>query len=249
MAPPPPPQQNQSKAGTFNMTMKEAVQNPSIVVGTLSVNFIYVKVLIDSGAKNSFIYEEFVVKLCWEVQWLGETLIIKLANNYQVHVNQVCQNCVIKIAGHHFSADLIPFRLGNFDVILGMDWLAGHNAQIYYANKKVNLRTANNARVVFRGKKQNKKFLTMMQTKQFLRQGCKAYLAYVLDVNKKGPRSEDISVVCEFPNVFPDEFLGLSPDCEIEFTIDLVPGMLLETQPLEHFSVQLAIECLHGSQL
>ncbi|XP_074328151.1 uncharacterized protein LOC141666044 [Apium graveolens] len=181
MAPPPTPQQNQSKARTFNMTVKEAVQNPSVVAGSLSVNSVNAKVLIDSRATRSFISKEFVDKLCYEVQWLGETLIIKLANDDQVPVDRVCPKSV-------------------------------HNAQIDCVNKKVNLRTADDVTVIFRGERQNKKILTMMQTKRLLRQGCKAYLAYVLDVNKEGPRIEDIPVVCKFPDVFPDELLGLPPD-------------------------------------
>ena len=32
----------------------------------------------------------------------------------------------------------------------------------------------------------------------------------------------DIPVVCEFPNVFPDELLGLPHDRDIEFKIELV---------------------------
>lgn len=48
-----------------------------------------------------------------------------------------------------------------------------------------------------------------MQIKQLLRQGCQAYLAYVLDTNKESPKIEDIPIVCEFPYVFPDELPGL----------------------------------------
>ncbi|XP_074352099.1 uncharacterized protein LOC141691261 [Apium graveolens] len=139
MAPSPPPQKNQSKARTFNMTMKEAVQNLSVMAGTQPVNSINAKVLIDSGATRSLISEEFVDKLCCEIQWLGETLIIKLVNDDQVFVDRVCPECDIEIAGHHFSVDLIPFKLGESNVILGIDWLTVHNAQIDCANKKVNL--------------------------------------------------------------------------------------------------------------
>ena len=32
-------------------------------------------------------------------------------------------------------------------------------------------------------------------------------------------------MVCEFPNIFPDELSGLSPDRDVEFKIELVPGM------------------------
>jgi len=34
----------------------------------------------------------------------------------------------------------------------------------------------------------------------------------------------DIPVVCEFPDVFPEELPGLPPDREVEFKIELVPG-------------------------
>ena len=35
---------------------------------------------------------------------------------------------------------------------------------------------------------------------------------------------EDIPVVCEFPDVFPDDLPGLSPDRDVEFKIELLPG-------------------------
>ncbi|KAL0556637.1 hypothetical protein IC582_005151 [Cucumis melo] len=43
---------------------------------------------------------------------------------------------------------------------------------------------------------------------------------------------EDIPVVREFPNVFPEELLRLPPDREIEFSIDLVPGTAPISQAL-----------------
>ncbi|GKG46376.1 hypothetical protein Tco_0501222 [Tanacetum coccineum] len=37
---------------------------------------------------------------------------------------------------------------------------------------------------------------------------------------------DDIRVVQDFPEVFPDDLSGLPPVREIEFRIDLIPGML-----------------------
>jgi hypothetical protein len=34
----------------------------------------------------------------------------------------------------------------------------------------------------------------------------------------------DIPVVCEFPDVFLDDLLGLPPDHDVEFKIELLPG-------------------------
>ena len=63
-----------------------------------------------------------------------------------------------------------------------------------------------------------------MQAKKLLRQGCEAYLAHVVDTHKTTPKLEEIRVVNEFPEVFPEELHGLPPDREIEFAIELAPG-------------------------
>ncbi|XP_074376952.1 uncharacterized protein LOC141718465 [Apium graveolens] len=55
-------------------------------------------------------------------------------------------------------------------------------------------------------------------------EGCEAYLAHVKDVEEESLKIEDIPVVNEFPDVFPDELPGLRPDREIEFMFDLAPG-------------------------
>ncbi|XP_074363402.1 uncharacterized protein LOC141703912 [Apium graveolens] len=55
LALPLPPQHNQPRARNFTMTMKEAIQSPSVIAGTLFVNSVDAKVLIDSGGTRSFI--------------------------------------------------------------------------------------------------------------------------------------------------------------------------------------------------
>ncbi|KAL8115489.1 hypothetical protein AgCh_022113 [Apium graveolens] len=62
------------------------------------------------------------------------------------------------------------------------------------------------------------------------------YIAYVLDTEKGSPKIEDIPVVCEFLDVFPDELLGLPPDREIEFMIDLASG----TEPVSKAPYRMA---------
>ena len=41
---------------------------------------------------------------------------------------------------------------------------------------------------------------------------------------KASPDLTPIPVVCEFPNVFPEDLPGLPPDREVEFSIELEPG-------------------------
>ena len=57
-----------------------------------------------------------------------------------------------------------------------------------------------------------------------LKKGCDGYLAYVVDTKKEELRMEDIPVVCEFSDIFPEKLSGVPPEPEIDFEINLVPG-------------------------
>ena len=58
-----------------------------------------------------------------------------------------------------------------------------------------------------------------------LDKGCTGFLAHVVDTKQTGSQKlEEVRVVCNYPEVFPDELPGLAPDREIEFTIEVVPG-------------------------
>ena len=35
---------------------------------------------------------------------------------------------------------------------------------------------------------------------------------------------EEVPIVCEYPNVFPEELPGMPPNQDVEFVIDLLPG-------------------------
>ncbi|XP_040930624.1 uncharacterized protein [Gossypium hirsutum] len=65
---------------------------------------------------------------------------------------------------------------------------------------------------------------TKYDVQRLIRKGNEVFLAYVLDTRGSKPKLEQLSVVNEFPDVFPEEFLGLPPDREVEFVIDVVPG-------------------------
>ncbi|KAK1384047.1 hypothetical protein POM88_021782 [Heracleum sosnowskyi] len=220
----PPAVDVQPLARTYNMSMREAVRDSDVVAGTLLVNSVNAKVLIDSGATKSFISETFARKLNCLMEPLNGVLSVEIANQDRIPVSSYCPRCEIEILGSRFYADLLPFKLGEFDVILGMDWLTDYDARIDCKDKRVTLVTPEKKELIFKGEKQTKKFLTMIQTKRLLKQGCEAYLAYVIDTEKEVSKIEDISVVREFPDVFPEELPGLPPNREIEFAIYLTPG-------------------------
>ncbi|XP_074337032.1 uncharacterized protein LOC141674208 [Apium graveolens] len=151
--PPPPAPQVQPRAQTFNMMMKDDVQDSDVIAGTLIVNSLDAKVLMDSGATKSFISKNFIDKLNCATQPLEPNLVIEVANQDRVSVDKICPSCDIEIEGRNFFANLIPFKLGEFDIFLSMDWLADHDAQIEYKSKKVRMKSKDNNEVIFRGRK------------------------------------------------------------------------------------------------
>ena len=56
-----------------------------------------------------------------------------------------------------------------------------------------------------------------------MRQGCQGFLATVISEDKMR-KIENIEVVREYPDVFPEDLPGLPPDREVDFSINLLPG-------------------------
>src|SRR5256714_6433584 len=57
-----------------------------------------------------------------------------------------------------------------------------------------------------------------------IQRGYEAYLAHVIDTREQSTRVEDIPVVREFQDIFPEELSGLPPDREVDMSIEVVPG-------------------------
>ena len=64
------PAATQPKARTFNMTIKDAIKDSYVVAGTLPINSVNAKVLIDFGTTKSFIWHDFALKLYCNIEML-----------------------------------------------------------------------------------------------------------------------------------------------------------------------------------
>ena len=65
-----------------------------------------------------------------------------------------------------------------------------------------------------------------MQLKKLCRKIFQLYAAHILEpTGDETPRLEEYHVLQEFKDVFLDEIPGLPPKRDIDFTIDLVPGV------------------------
>ena len=118
----------------------------------------------------------------------------------------------------------------DFDIVLGMDWLSRHRATLDCYKKEVRLVWPEEPCVIFRGIRREiaPSLIDAMTASKMLRKGCQGYLAFVVDRRQEGTRLEDIPIVKEFPDAFPDDISGLLLDKAIELVIELIPG----TEPI-----------------
>nr|GEY20537.1 reverse transcriptase domain-containing protein [Tanacetum cinerariifolium] len=107
-------------------------------------------------------------------------------------------NVFTGLLGHPFNIDLMPVELGSFDVIIGMDWLAKYHVLIVCDEKK------------------------------YIQKRCQVFLAQVTskkaEDKSEEKRLEDVPIIQEFLEFFPEDLPGLPPTRQVEFQIDLVPG-------------------------
>ncbi|GJS06616.1 putative reverse transcriptase domain-containing protein [Tanacetum coccineum] len=64
---------------------------------------------------------------------------IEIASGKLVEFDKVIKGCKLEIEGYMFDINLIPFGSGSFDVIIGIDWLSGHKAEIICHEKVVRI--------------------------------------------------------------------------------------------------------------
>ena len=123
----------------FNINMNQAQANNDVVNGTFLINQRYASILFDSGADRSFVSLEFESLLDKPRSNLGEPITVEVANGEPIELKSIIRDCALDLKGHLFPVDLIPMHLGSFDVILGMDWLALHHAEILCFEKSIRI--------------------------------------------------------------------------------------------------------------
>ena len=157
-------------------------------------------------------------------------MVVSVPNGDTMISERIVTGSRLVIQNKDFPAYLIVLGIHDFDIVLGMDWLSKHRATLDFYKKEVRLVRLEEPDVIFRGIRREiaPSLINAMTASKILRKGCQGYLEFVVDRRQEGTRLEDIPIVKEFPDVFPDDISGLSPDREVEFTIDLIPG----TEPI-----------------
>eukprot|EP00253_Pinus_taeda_P016566 PITA_16566 len=138
------------------------------------------------------------------------------------------KDCSLTIAGESVVADLNVLPLGSYDVLIGMDWLERHWSLVDCKTKVIYYKNQNGHKKELQGIQLPVQIrpITATQLAKCIRKGCQMYAIQVGFADSKGKAAtlDNIPVVQEFTDVFPEEIPGLPPKINIDFTIELIPG-------------------------
>jgi hypothetical protein len=185
-------------------TIDDILEGEPMTAGMFSINNHPVVILFDSGSPHSFINQAFARKY--------EQNIVELECAYRISsaradllTNQIVRGITLNIADRQYKLNLIVMPRLVLGVIMGMNWINKMGVVIDVGGRSSSLKES-----VGEGTFQ----VVLPQRIDLASMTCAVQTTLLAK----------IPVVCEFPNVFPDELPGHPPNREIEFAIELIPG-------------------------
>jgi hypothetical protein len=185
-------------------TIEDVPKGERILAGTFSLNGHPIVILFDSGTSHDFISKACTQKCQLVIEHMSTPYMI-LTPGGNVITKQLVINARLNLGGKVYKTHMIVLDGQCIDVILGMNWMRDHKALLDTASRTVQLDSLDHGVVV-------------LQLSSPLSTTPSLYHA-------TDQKLEDIRVACEFLDVFPEDLPDMPPDWDVEFTIELQPGM------------------------
>ncbi|KAL4279073.1 hypothetical protein GQ457_03G013180 [Hibiscus cannabinus] len=186
---------------------REDRDEPDVIVGTFTVRSLPYFALIDVGSTYSCVASSVSVRLGVTSEKTGHGVTVLSPLGHSVSVNRIFRRCPLEIQDEVFPADLMELPFGEFDLILGMDWLTEHQANLDCPTRKATLKIVSGKDVVLTGTRRG--FMTnvilVLAAGRKIEKGCEAFLAFILDAKKFDSDLSNIQTVQDFPKVFSEE--------------------------------------------
>jgi hypothetical protein len=182
-----------------HMTSEEAQQAPNVVLGMFLASSHPATILFDSGASHSFISSSFVAKHSLPIASMKHTILL-ISPGGEMRTKHICLAVSITIRGVDIPSNLILLDSKGIDITLSMEWLSKYDGVIQCARKAVKL---------------TKKDITSVEFVAMVQSGPDSKLNQTQAI-----ALEDIRVVQDYPDVFPEELSGMPRDHDIEFLIE-----------------------------
>jgi hypothetical protein len=194
----------QVRQGRVNLTtLSELPEGTPIMMVTFSINHQPVIILLDSGATHSFISSKCGTKVGLNFYPTKQAYTIATPGG-KIASNQIYRKVLIQLGSNLIKTDLLLLDLEGMDVLLGMDWMTRHRVSLDISSQTVEIDSPNHETTIL--------YLPQRE--------CINSCAYAVEEIKL----KDIPIICEYPDVFPDDLPGMPPDRDIEFIIELQPG-------------------------
>jgi hypothetical protein len=181
-------------------TVEEIPMGEEVLAATFFLNEHSVIILFDSGASHNFMSSTCAKKAELSLVASVAPYVISTPGG-RVDANQIVQKAPLEMSGRIFSTNLIILSSQGIDVILGMSWMKLHKVVLDTAGRLIHLDSPIYGEVILH--------LPVISR-------IKASLHHVVEL-----KLEDILVVREFLDVFPDDMPGMPPERAIEFMIEL----------------------------
>jgi hypothetical protein len=205
----------QVRQGRVNLTtLSELPEGTPIMTGTFYINHHPVIVPFDSGATYSFISKDCGTKVGLDIYSINEAYRIVTPGG-KILSNQICRMVPIQLGSHLIKTDLLAMDLKGMDVLLGVNWMTQNHVSLDISSRTVEINFPEHEPTV------------LYLSQQEYTNSC----TYAVT----GIKLKDIPIVCEYPDVFPDDLLGMPPDRDIEFIIELQP----DTAPISKKSYRM----------
>ena len=178
-----------------HVNMEEVEEQPATVIGKFLVKSFTAIVLFNTGASHSYISRGFVDKYKLPTKVLRTPMLVT-SHGAEYMASSGCFQMPLAIGSHVSPSDLIILDSQGLDVILGMDWLLMYGGNIDCASKSILLTTPEGKRIKYVSRHAPRRSQVNSLT---------------------GVVQEEVPVVKDYPDVFPEELPGMPPDRDIEF--------------------------------
>nr|GEV97086.1 putative reverse transcriptase domain-containing protein [Tanacetum cinerariifolium] len=231
-------QGNQNQAGNGNVMARAygvgtVGGNPdaNVMTGTFLLNNRCASLLFDIGVDKSFMSTAFSSLINISPSTLDYSYDFELADGQIIKVSTVIRGCTLNFLNHPFNIDLMPVELGSFDVIIGMDWLTTYHVVIVCDEKIVRVPFGNETLIIRCNGSNNGTQLNSISCTKTRKYLLKEYPIFVANITTKTikdkseeKRLENMPIVRDFSEVFPEDLPGLPPARQVEFKIGLITG-------------------------
>ncbi|GKB43287.1 putative reverse transcriptase domain-containing protein [Tanacetum coccineum] len=210
----------------FALTQDQAANTLGTITGALFIFRRAVFVLFDTGATYYVISTTFTSCFTMTPILLDHVLCISTPIKDSARITHVYRDLPLQFDDKIRSVNALPLDMCEFDIILGIDWLAAHRAMIDCHSRRVIFGDIHAPEFIYHGSLPGKsmKIISALKARTLLSHGCEGFLATIHDTTSDVSSIHDQPIVSEFQDVFPEELPGIPPIRDVEFNIELIPG-------------------------